>query len=195
MESEERRVQSRSGARSVRMFPNRRVANKTNSNFTNTLTANQVEMSNQIRLAGVLACNCGARLMKSPVILVLFIIQVRATILATQAQRYPPSEAGGLSPIFPILKSNEPVKLRLLQADPIVFNANSLYVHNSDRHKRSASTNLSALSNQQQKFVDACQSKMEVLTPYYASNSKGKLRTIVNSELMQQAIQVETCVR
>lgn len=74
----------------------------------------------------------------------------------------------------------------LYDADPIVFNTNSLYKSHG-RLKRSPTKN--------QRFVDACQSKMEVLTPYYATNSKGKLRTIVNSELMQQAIQVETCVR
>lgn len=42
-------------------------------------------------------------------------------------------------------------------------------------------------------LVDACQSQMQVITPYYARNSKAKLRVVVNTELMQQAIQVETC--
>lgn len=78
----------------------------------------------------------------------------------------------------------------LFNADPIVFNADSLY-KSHNRHKRSTQTS----GSQNQRFVDACQSKMEVLTPYYATNSRGKLRTIVNSELMQQAIQVETCTR
>uniref|UniRef100_A0A6G1SAN3 Spaetzle domain-containing protein n=1 Tax=Aceria tosichella TaxID=561515 RepID=A0A6G1SAN3_9ACAR len=74
----------------------------------------------------------------------------------------------------------------LYNAEPIVFNTESLYKAHHHRLKRSS-------PSESQKFVDACQSRMEVLTPYYATNSKGKLRTIVNSELMQQAIQVETC--
>lgn len=77
----------------------------------------------------------------------------------------------------------------LFELDPIVFDTHSLY-NSHERHRRAA---VAPTSNQ--KFVDACQSKMEVLTPYYATNSKGKLRTIVNSELMQQAIQIESCVR
>lgn len=82
--------------------------------------------------------------------------------------------------------------------DPIVWNTNSLYKLNKNpnsvslTNRRKRSTNS---QNQQSQFVDACQSKMEILTPYYATNSKGKLRTVVNSELMQQAIQVETCIR
>lgn len=62
------------------------------------------------------------------------------------------------------------------------------------KRSTSSSNNNSNNLNNQNKFIDACQSKMEVLTPYYATNSKGQLRTIVNSELMQQAIQVETCL-
>lgn len=74
----------------------------------------------------------------------------------------------------------------------------TLSTNPTGRHKRSA-TSVSSSGHhhhqQQQQLVDACQSKMEILTPYYATNSQGKLRTIVNSELMQQAIQVETCIR
>lgn len=83
-------------------------------------------------------------------------------------------------------------------SDPVVWDSSSLYKRNPgepttrSRTKRSASP---VVSSTNQPFVDACQSKMEVLTPYYATNSKGKVRTVVNSELMQQAIQVETCVR
>lgn len=90
--------------------------------------------------------------------------------------------------------------------DPVIWDLNSLYEHDRvsnnihlRRDKRStSSTGFQQQQQQQQQqkqMVDACQSKMEVLTPYYATNSKGKLRTIVNSELMQQAIQVETCTR
>lgn len=77
-----------------------------------------------------------------------------------------------------------------LLIDPIVLDSDSLYMTDARRRKRSTATSTTTTT-----AVDACQSKMEVLTPYHATNSKGKLRTIVNSELMQQAIQVETCVR
>ena len=88
--------------------------------------------------------------------------------------------------------------------DPLVWDAKSLYkreiadskpiASGGERFKRSPLTS-SADSKQQQQSVDACQSKLEVLNPYYATNSKGQLRTIVNSELIQQAVQVETCLR
>lgn len=80
--------------------------------------------------------------------------------------------------------------------DPKIWDVNSLYMSSklmtNLRNKRSIAP-VTATANSQ--TVDACQSKMEIITPYHATNSKGKLRTIVNSELMQQAIQVETCVR
>lgn len=90
----------------------------------------------------------------------------------------------------------QPNKLKdLSQSDSIVWDTSSLYPkqHNKNhvyRNKRSLST-----SSNNNQLVDACQSKMEIITPYYATNSKGKVRTVVNSELMQQAIQIETCVR
>lgn len=60
-------------------------------------------------------------------------------------------------------------------------------------HRRTKRSNVPPSSSSQ--VVDACQSKVEVITPYYATNAKGNLRKIVNSELMQQAVQVETCSR
>ncbi|CAG0914618.1 unnamed protein product [Notodromas monacha] len=41
--------------------------------------------------------------------------------------------------------------------------------------------------------VDACQSKTEVVTPYWASNSAGKIRAIVNTQHFEQAIYQEIC--
>lgn len=63
------------------------------------------------------------------------------------------------------------------------------------RSKRSINTQQQLSQPQQAQLTDACPSKVELITPYYATNSKGKLRTLVHSELMQQAIQVETCQR
>lgn len=90
---------------------------------------------------------------------------------------------------------NNQINITALIQDSRVWNAESLYQIQDiqtpkERQKRSTS---GVQSNQL--VVDICQSRMEVLTPYHATNSKGLLRTIINSELMQQAIQVETCVR
>lgn len=41
--------------------------------------------------------------------------------------------------------------------------------------------------------VDACESVVEIVTPYWASNSAGKLRAIVNTQHLQQAIHQEVC--
>ncbi|XP_022703640.1 protein spaetzle 3-like [Varroa jacobsoni] len=41
--------------------------------------------------------------------------------------------------------------------------------------------------------VDACESTVEIVTPYWASNSHGKIRAIVNTQHLQQAIQTEMC--
>ncbi|KAI2796193.1 hypothetical protein BLOT_016005, partial [Blomia tropicalis] len=41
--------------------------------------------------------------------------------------------------------------------------------------------------------VDSCQSSVEIVTPYWASNSGGKIRAIVNTQHLQQAIQQEVC--
>lgn len=41
--------------------------------------------------------------------------------------------------------------------------------------------------------VDTCESAVEIVTPYWASNSAGKIRAIVNTQHLQQAIQQEVC--
>ncbi|XP_034934726.1 protein spaetzle 3 [Chelonus insularis] len=41
--------------------------------------------------------------------------------------------------------------------------------------------------------VDVCESKVEVVTPYWASNSAGKIRAIVNTQHFEQAIHQEVC--
>lgn len=41
--------------------------------------------------------------------------------------------------------------------------------------------------------LDACESKVEIVTPYWASNSAGKLRAIVNTQHFEQAIHQEIC--
>lgn len=41
--------------------------------------------------------------------------------------------------------------------------------------------------------VDACEAKVEIVTPYWASNSAGKIRAIVNTQHFEQAIHQEVC--
>lgn len=43
--------------------------------------------------------------------------------------------------------------------------------------------------------VDACESKIEIVTPYWASNSAGKIRAIVNTQHFEQAIHQEVCAK
>ncbi|CAG0887751.1 unnamed protein product [Darwinula stevensoni] len=40
---------------------------------------------------------------------------------------------------------------------------------------------------------DACESKVEIVTPYWASNSAGDIRAIVNTQHFEQAIHQEIC--
>lgn len=44
-----------------------------------------------------------------------------------------------------------------------------------------------------QNRLDACESKIEIVTPYWASNSAGKIRAIVNTQHFEQAIHQEVC--
>ncbi|KAG5898709.1 hypothetical protein JTB14_030657 [Gonioctena quinquepunctata] len=43
--------------------------------------------------------------------------------------------------------------------------------------------------------IDACESKIEIVTPYWASNSAGKVRAIVNTQHFEQAIHQEVCAK
>ena len=42
--------------------------------------------------------------------------------------------------------------------------------------------------------MDSCESRVEVTTPYWATNSNGKVRAIVNDKQFEQAIHQEICV-
>jgi len=41
--------------------------------------------------------------------------------------------------------------------------------------------------------ADVCESKVEVVTPYWASNSNGKVRAVLNNKAFEQAIHQEIC--
>jgi len=60
------------------------------------------------------------------------------------------------------------------------------------RPKRQAGFPGSTRKNSPNK-IDVCQSKIEVTTPYWATNSKGKVRAIVNNKQFEQAVHQEIC--
>lgn len=43
--------------------------------------------------------------------------------------------------------------------------------------------------------MDACESSVEIVTPYWAANSAGKVRAIVNTQHFEQAVHQEVCSR
>merc|ERR1719259_733102 len=61
------------------------------------------------------------------------------------------------------------------------------------RPKRQAGFPGSAQQKDKSNLVDVCESHVEVTTPYWATNSKGKVRAIVNNKQFEQAVHQEIC--
>lgn len=76
------------------------------------------------------------------------------------------------------------------------YDGKTLHVR-SERSRASSSTSSytssSSSSSSSSSKVDACESAVEIVTPYWASNSAGKIRAIVNTQHLQQAIHQEVC--
>ncbi|XP_017471084.1 PREDICTED: uncharacterized protein LOC108362559 [Rhagoletis zephyria] len=64
---------------------------------------------------------------------------------------------------------------------------------NRNANKQNSRANSFANAGQNTGRVDACESKVEIVTPYWASNSAGKIRAIVNTQHFEQAIHQEVC--
>ncbi|XP_020298747.1 protein spaetzle 3 [Pseudomyrmex gracilis] len=64
------------------------------------------------------------------------------------------------------------------------------YFNNKRNIRQSFGKNRSSESSGR---IDACESKVEIVTPYWASNSAGKIRAIVNTQHFEQAIHQEVC--
>jgi len=62
-----------------------------------------------------------------------------------------------------------------------------------ERSKRQADYPGPIESNNSSGKEDVCQSSIEVVTPFWASNSNGKVRAIVNNNEFEQAIHQEIC--
>jgi len=61
-----------------------------------------------------------------------------------------------------------------------------------DRPKRQAG--FPGVTNKNDNKIDACESRIEVTTPYWATNSNGKVRAIVNDNQFEQAVHQEICI-
>ncbi|KAI4493498.1 hypothetical protein M0804_001674 [Polistes exclamans] len=62
-----------------------------------------------------------------------------------------------------------------------------------ENQKRDPRQSFGKNRNNESGRVDACESKVEIVTPYWASNSAGKIRAIVNTQHFEQAIHQEVC--
>ncbi|XP_063600284.1 protein spaetzle 3-like [Penaeus indicus] len=62
-------------------------------------------------------------------------------------------------------------------------------------HIRSKRQSLPGSINTNPDRADSCESKTEIVTPYWANNSAGKVRAIVNTNEFSQAIHQEVCVK
>jgi len=63
----------------------------------------------------------------------------------------------------------------------------------SEKVKRQADFPGNPDKNKKSGKEDVCQSKIEIVTPYWASNSNGKVRAILNNKEFEQAIHQEIC--
>ncbi|KAK9752176.1 Spaetzle [Popillia japonica] len=77
-----------------------------------------------------------------------------------------------------------------LGPDPVLEPAGESMFGGVHRDTRQTSRNRSETGR-----VDACESKVEVITPFWASNSAGKVRAIVNTRHFEQAIHQEVCTK
>jgi hypothetical protein len=75
----------------------------------------------------------------------------------------------------------------------IYMNSPLHHVVSSDKNVRPGVLDMNSNCSCFAHSVDACQSKTEVVTPYWASNSAGKIRAIVNTQHFEQAIYQEIC--
>jgi len=65
----------------------------------------------------------------------------------------------------------------------------------SERVRRQADFPGPPDKNTDPKKEDVCESKVEIVTPYWASNSNGKVRAIMNNKEFEQAIHQEICTK
>lgn len=64
---------------------------------------------------------------------------------------------------------------------------------NKERKKRQA--DFPGVPKKNKNKVDVCESTVEIVTPYWASNSNGKVRAVLNNKEFEQAIHQEICVQ
>jgi len=79
------------------------------------------------------------------------------------------------------------------EEEETIYNDNRDNVTVSVRTKRQSKFPGSSDSKKNNKKEDVCQSKVEIVTPYWASNSNGKVRAILNNKEFEQAVHQEIC--
>jgi len=75
--------------------------------------------------------------------------------------------------------------------DEMTFKVDNNHNNTESREKRQADFPGAPEVNSNKE--DVCESKVEVVTPYWASNSNGKVRAILNNKAFEQAIHQEIC--
>jgi len=83
----------------------------------------------------------------------------------------------------------------LIEADDFLAERSSAAGNETyaDRQKRQADFPGNPSGGEKGEKEDVCQSKVEIVTPYWASNSNGKVRAILNNKEFEQAIHQEIC--
>lgn len=83
-----------------------------------------------------------------------------------------------------------------LEAHGTVF-AGGQVLANATRARRQSNgrTNPPPMKESKDNKSDACESTVEVVTPYWAANSAGKIRAIVNTQHFEQAVHQEVCTK
>lgn len=69
--------------------------------------------------------------------------------------------------------------------------AKNATITRGDRRKRQ--TKLPKSPSKNKNKVDVCESTTEIVTPYWASNSNGKVRAVLNNNEFEQAVHQEVC--
>ncbi|KAF0306477.1 Protein spaetzle 3 [Amphibalanus amphitrite] len=69
----------------------------------------------------------------------------------------------------------------------------SAVVAELNRQRRQAVPSPPVIDKGSKHLVDSCESKVEIVTPYWAANSAGEIRAIVNTKHFPQAIHQEIC--
>lgn len=75
------------------------------------------------------------------------------------------------------------------------FEDNTVDKNNSTYNREKRQADFPGAPETNSNKEDVCESKIEVVTPYWAANSNGKVRAILNNKAFEQAIHQEICTK